>query len=64
MSNKMKPLPVRFDSEIMARCKVISMDLIQPCQNSSEVARNAMEYGLKAMEDLLIDLNIKGDSRK
>ena len=62
---KMKPLPVRFEADVMDRCKSISMDSSQPCQNASEVARNAMEYGLKAMEDLLSTvISDDGDSHK
>lgn len=58
---KMKPLPVRFEADVMDRCKDISMNLSQPCSNASEVARNAMEYGLRAMEDLLSPVSVSDE---
>lgn len=59
----MKPLPVRFEADVMERCKAISMGLSQPCESASEVARNAMEYGLRAMEELTSPVEIEqGDA--
>ncbi len=53
MNTKMKPLPVRFDPEVMEKCKMLSARSGSGF-TASEIAREAMDTGLEILTDWIV----------
>jgi len=61
---KMKPLPVRFDVDLVDRFKGICEKPPFHCKSQSEAARGAMKLGLEMMEKMTAEHvnQLAGDS--